>query len=42
MTGWQFFFTTVAALLLVGWAVAEAVYQRRRIVGRVRALGGSR
>ncbi|SFL24986.1 Arylsulfotransferase (ASST) [Halogranum rubrum] len=42
MTGWQFFFTTVAALILVGWGVAELVFQRRRLVGRVRALGSSR
>ncbi|SEO53709.1 Arylsulfotransferase (ASST) [Halogranum amylolyticum] len=42
MSGWDLFFTALAALALLGWGIAEVVYQRRRIVGRARSVAGSR
>jgi hypothetical protein len=38
MTGWNFAATALAALLLLGWGVTEAVYHRRRIRSRFGAL----
>jgi hypothetical protein len=39
MTGWDFALLVAAALVVLGWGVAELVLARGRIVARVRQLG---
>lgn len=38
MNGWQFLFTALAVLVVLGWGLMEVLYQRRRITGGVRSL----
>ena len=40
MSGWDFVFAILAGLVLVGWAIAELVYNRHRIRRRVGGLVG--